>query len=392
MQIRTYDEILTTLCDTFDSFISPKRIYRDDSNTVYLILKSIAKGYEVDINAAANVVNNKFSPDKNDDFDLESLARLVGTDKMDGKSSGLIIYAFNDSDVEGILSAGEYYYQYDATTRFSFTLLSDVHVAASSSQMFVSFSVENGNYPVSSQSNIVIRRVDEGALDPDFVFSCENNADILGRTSESNYEFRSRILSDTDRQDLFSEMETALRSLPRILDARVMFNPTDDAVVVDGISIPPYHFLLAINGDVTNEVADTVARYGYFPSTQVSPTDVVVFSNPLFVGGAYPVYFTHFGFLDYDVRVTYEYDDRLTSEAVVEREIASILNKYKFPSSHKEFVTEGTYYDELKNITTPSFRVLDVALVVSGVDQSYINVPRTRYPRLNTIVFDGSIA
>ena len=63
MIIKTYTELLTEVCDAFDSYIAPYKIRRSETNTLYKILKAITKGYEVIHNSAA-ILDNKFQPDR----------------------------------------------------------------------------------------------------------------------------------------------------------------------------------------------------------------------------------------------------------------------------------------------------------------------------------------
>ena len=391
MNIQTYDEILTFLCDEFDRLIAPKKILRADSNTLYLELKNVAKGFETYVNSAALVVNNKFSPDKSSDFDIQSLARIVGTQLLSGKGSGLSIVIRNDGEDEETLLSGEYVYVYNADTSFFFELLGDVPVPAGESIARISFSDTKGSHRVTAQSTILVRRVDYAPISNNISFSCLDNADMLGKKDETVMEFRNRLLGDTNRQDVFSEMEIALRNLPRVLDARVVFNSTNDPITVDGITIQPFHFLLTINGDITNEVAQTVVRYGYYPSTQVSPTDFVVFESPVMQGGAYKVFYKNFDYYDYDLNVSYSFDSSLTSDMIIQRDIENILTRFMYPSGHTPFLTEGDFYEALKSVVAPSFRLLDVSLEVGGVSVSYVEVPRTRYPRLVNVVYNGGV-
>ena len=61
MELKTFDTILTTICDSFDSLISPRTIARTNTNIIYLIFKAVAKGYEI-INNVCVVLSNKFDP------------------------------------------------------------------------------------------------------------------------------------------------------------------------------------------------------------------------------------------------------------------------------------------------------------------------------------------
>ena len=45
MQIITYNEALTQICDWFDSVIAPRTIARTNTNIIYLIFKAFAKAW-----------------------------------------------------------------------------------------------------------------------------------------------------------------------------------------------------------------------------------------------------------------------------------------------------------------------------------------------------------
>lgn len=389
MVIKTFDELLTKACDEYDKLIAPKKIFRDDSNAIYLILKSLCKGFEINVNTAANIVNNKFLPDKCEDFDLDSLASITGTQRIPGKGSGLIIYVTNEGADTVSIDSGEYYYQYDATTKFIFTLTNGSYLPPGESKMLVGFTDTLGSYMVTAQASILVKRTDDAIINPELLFSCLANEAYLGRVPETNLEFRRRVLTDVNRQDIFSEMESAIKTLPRILDCKIIFNGNEDSIVVDGETINPYHFLLIINGDVTDDVASIVARYGFYPSVPALGGAVCYFHSDIFYGGAYPVYYRPFSFFDYKIVLSYSYDNRLTANDIVQREIASKLSKLQFPSGYSKYVTEEVFYDLLKEVTVPSFAILDVSLLVGSTEVSYIEVPGTRYPRLSTITYNG---
>src|SRR5574344_1247824 len=98
MKIKTFDTILTEICDFFDSLISPKTIARTNTNIIYLIFKAVAKGYEV-INNVCVVLNNKYDPSSCSEEDLESVANIVGTERNNGSASGLHITVTNNGSV-----------------------------------------------------------------------------------------------------------------------------------------------------------------------------------------------------------------------------------------------------------------------------------------------------
>ena len=58
MQLLTFNEILTKLCDDFDELISPRMMARSNTNIVYLLFKAIAKGYEIHETTAHNKITS----------------------------------------------------------------------------------------------------------------------------------------------------------------------------------------------------------------------------------------------------------------------------------------------------------------------------------------------
>ena len=89
MELKTFDTILTTICDSFDSLISPRTIARTNTNIIYLIFKAVAKGYEI-INNVCVVLSNKFDPLYCSDEDLTSSASIVGTERHRVRLPGFI--------------------------------------------------------------------------------------------------------------------------------------------------------------------------------------------------------------------------------------------------------------------------------------------------------------
>ena len=91
MKLLSYNEILTILCDNFDKLIAPRTISRSNTNIIYLMFKAISKGFEI-INNVAVTLSNKFNPASCSTEDLESVAKLVGTERFSGSATGLAIY------------------------------------------------------------------------------------------------------------------------------------------------------------------------------------------------------------------------------------------------------------------------------------------------------------
>ena len=131
MTLLSFDEILTVICDKFDELIAPKKISRSNTNIIYLIFKAVSKGLEI-INSVCVVLNNKFDPAKCDTTDLNSVASLVGTERLQGSATGLHILATNNGDATATLLAGLYTYEFDADTKFVFEVFEDTEINAGS--------------------------------------------------------------------------------------------------------------------------------------------------------------------------------------------------------------------------------------------------------------------
>ena len=109
MEIKTFDTILTNMCDEFDALIAPRKISRSNTNIIYLMFKAISKGFEV-INNICVVLSNKFDPANCSSEDLVSVASLVGTERRAGSASGLRITISNPSNDSKVVNAGVYTY------------------------------------------------------------------------------------------------------------------------------------------------------------------------------------------------------------------------------------------------------------------------------------------
>jgi hypothetical protein len=125
MEIKTFNTILTELCDDFDVLITPRTMARSNTNIIYLIFKAIAKGMEV-INNVCVTLSSKFNPENCSDEDLLSVASLVGTERRKGSASGLRITVTNKGEDEITLLAGTYTYELDEETSFEFEVLEDI--------------------------------------------------------------------------------------------------------------------------------------------------------------------------------------------------------------------------------------------------------------------------
>lgn len=385
MKIKTYDELVIEMCDAFDAFIAPKQITRSNENFLYLLLKAIAKGYERIITLVAGV-NNKFNPLSCSDEDLESIAFLVGTERKKGKSSGLQIIATNNTGEAATLPAGEYRFERDAESVFTFLVLQDIPFPDNASFEFLAFSTVQGIVEVDDIGDIDVKRVDE-QLFPDFDFECFNNNRLVGYPDESNLNFRQRILTTSDRQDAIKELEMEIGNLPYILDVTARFNEGASPVTVGGISVPPKHLLLTLNGDPREEVADVVCRHTIYPTVEVDSSDYVSFFSPILLGGEYKVFFNRFTYTNYDLEITYRYNSRLVKDEIIELEIEKLLLPFRFEARYKPFLTEREFYESVGSVSLPSFSLLDIKLKQGGNEVTYLDSNPVEILRLDNVSF-----
>ena len=228
MEIKTFDTILTQMCDEFDSLIAPRNIARSNTNIIYLLFKAIAKGYEI-INNVCVVLSNKFNPAKCSDEDLVSVASLVGTERRKGSASGLHIIVTNSGETQATLLTGVYKYALDDDTTFEFEVTSPVTLEAGGTVSYIAMSNSIGRYSVTAQPDIDIES--EQVVPDGIKFSCTNNENLLGREPESLLAFRKRILDTYDRQNSIVELEEYLRNLPYLFDCKVKYNQTENNIV-----------------------------------------------------------------------------------------------------------------------------------------------------------------
>lgn len=375
MQLMTFNEILTSMCDNFDSLISPKTIARTNNNIIYLMFKAIAKGYEV-INNICVVLSNKFNPESCSVEDLESIASLVGTERLSGSASGLNISIKNTSGSAVALYAGTYSYALDEDTIFTFDVLQSVSVPSNETVTYIAFSEKRGNFPVTAQSNINVTA--NVQISPHFNFSCGNNEKLLGTTEETDLEFRNRINTDTTRQDSIVELQTALKNLPYIFDARVYFNNTLEPVIYDDISVPPYHMAIFYSGEPKNEIAEIVASKSIFPTIQGNGAVLLQYNSSVFATGAYNVYIIPFEKKQYKVNIAYKIDSIYVNKDSLEAEIEDILKNKLNTQLHVDYIKEVDVYNAIAEENLAGVSILNVDLLVDDVPVAYVDVPISR--------------
>lgn len=382
MELKSFDTILTQMCDDFDDLITPKRIARTNTNIVYLMFKAIAKGHEV-INNVCVVLSNKFNPEKCLDEDLISVASLVGTERLSGSASGLEIIITNDSESSVTLISGFYTYSLNDDTKFVFELLEDLTLEAGGSTSYIAMSNHIGEYPVTAQADIEVT-TPTGV--PDGVkFSCADNSSLLGTPAETTLAFRERILTDTTRQDSIKELELKLKNLPYLYDAKVLFNNTVTDQQYSGYTLPPFTMLIFFSGSPRNEIAEVVASNNIYPTLHVEDDVKVSYLNDIFVNGSYDVYIKEFARMEYSLVVNYKLDITYTTQEKARAEISNFLYLNFRGHIHSDYVKEEDIYNKLKEFNVAGIEILNVDIKYNGESVPYIEVPVSAIPYLANV-------
>ena len=384
MQLKTFDTILTDLCDDFDSLISPRSIARTNTNIIYLMFKAIAKGMEV-INNVCVTLNNKFNPAKCSEEDLDSVASLVGTERLQGSGSGLHILATNTTNANVTLLQGTYSYALDDDTVFEFEVLEDKVLLPSVPVTFIAMTQVKGQYPVTMQTDI---KVTSDVTIPDGVtFSCSDNSSLLGTTDETDVEFRKRILETYDRQNSIVELETTLKNQPYIFDCSVKFNSEPSNAVYDDVTIPPYQMAIFYSGEPKNEVAEIVASKVLSPTVATNDSVAVNYVNSVFANGSYTVNLIPFKKTNYSANIIYKVNATYIDIVSAKQEIETYLLTALSGEVHKDYIREDDIYNLIESMNLTGLTILGVNLIQNGQTVDYVEVPFSRIPELTSVSF-----
>ena len=390
MQIITYNEALTQICDWFDSVIAPRTIARTNTNIIYLIFKAFAKAWEV-INNTCVELNDKFDPANCTDSDLESIAFLVGTERIGGSSSGLLVTVVNNASEAVYLPAGTYTYALDEDTSFSATFTADKLVESESSIQITFLSADKGSFPVTSQQDISLTAVDlngdEITIPDTFSFANADNSQLLGYADETDLEFRKRIIEDTDRQDVITEIKNKIKSLPYVFDCDIKFNDNPVEQSYDGYVIPPYYMLLMVSGDIKDEIAEIVASKGVYPTVQTDADSYAIYQNDVFADGQYKVWITPYRKYDFSVDVAFYADENFISSTQAEEKIRKGLFNAINGNRHIDVITENDIFDYINALNITGVKVLGVNIndPSGSTNKNYITFQKTRIPNLTAV-------
>lgn len=384
MELKTYDGILTEMCDNFDALISPKRISRVNSNIIYLMFKAIAKGYEV-INNVCVALSNKFDPMNCSDEDLDSVASLVGTERNKGSASGLHIFITNDGETEVTLLQGIYTYKLDDETFFEFEVLQDTVLEVGAQVDYIAMSNKIGKFEVTAQTEITVESIVE--IPEGLVFSCSDNLYLLGLDAESSIDFRKRINSNTDRHNTIFALEEYIRNLPYAFDCKIKFNSTDSNMTVDGITVPPFNAIIFYSGEIKNELAEKIANRIIFPTVATENSVEVTYENEVFASGEYKVNIVPFTKDEYNIVVTYKANEQFVNIYDIKEVIKRALKIGLVAEKHKDYIKEDDAYNIIADLNIAGFEVLGIDLVYNGSHVSYISVPSSKIAELKNVTF-----
>lgn len=384
MELKTFDTILTTICDSFDSLIAPRTIARSNTNIIYLIFKAAAKGYEI-INNVCVVLSNKFDPLYCSEDDLISSANIVGTERHKGSATGLHITVTNNGSASVTLLAGLYTYALDDDTKFEFEVMENTVIASGSHISFIAMSEKIGRYPVTAQTTITV--TSEQPVSSDLVFSCTDNATLLGISEETDLEFRERINSKTDRQNSMVELESEIRNLPYIFDCKVKFNPKSTEIEYDGYTIPAYTLAIFYSGEVKKEIAEKVCEKIICPTLQTSDSVEVFYENDIFIGGKHGVHLIPFAKTQYAVELIYKINKTYANEYDIQNEIRTVLFNTFVSEKHVDYIKEDDFYNAVEALGITGIELLGVNLKYNNSNVSYIEIPSSRIPELTNVIF-----
>jgi hypothetical protein len=398
LTVTSIDETTTQLADAYDALIQeeskrPMRLRRNHNNKLYLILRAVAAGIQILIDAIL-ALRNRFHPAYCDEVDLYSTAKIVGTEFKEGTGSLLTITMTNKSLEEfQTLTAGTYQYVSASGTMFRFTLSSDMQFEPEEAKIVAAISAQKGAYRVYQNENIQLTRTDNAAVNSAIAFSCADNISSLGYDDESTLEFRQRILTDANRQDHIKELELAIRNIPNIFECNLLFNNTEEAVEFDGITVDPYQMLVILTGNATDEIADKFVKGTLYHTKQVDdpniPGGVVHHYNTRYINGDYPVYFIYHQKVDFQLQIDYQYDSGKLKDTQVEADLNVALNVYRNAVRHVDMLTEDDIYTVLRAVSLPDVRVRNVRIMQTGVNVLYLEIPATRMYSLTAVSFTG---
>jgi hypothetical protein len=390
---KSTDEIVTEIADTYDALLKdnhpskPTRMWRNKNNKLYLVFISVAAGISHILDAIL-ALRNRFNPLHCDDSDLYSTAFMVGTYPQSGAGSILCITIMNKNGTENkTFAAGIYNYTSVSGMVFSFQQANDYVFEPNEKKEVFAISRQLGDFHVSQIASIKLFREDGKNIDNFFAFSCADNNGQLGYPNEDAWAFRQRLLNDADRQDHIKELELKIKNLPNIFECNLVYNQDIQPHDYDGVILAPMELLVIITGVPTDEIAHLVVKDVVYMTHQVDPDQVVYHENEYYINGRVPVYYKYHDTTDFTLDITYRYDPQKLKDIQVETVINALLDRYTHAVTHVDIINEQTFYKLLGQLDLPNTSVLDIDIMVEGIQVPYLNIPKTRIPHLAGVTF-----
>lgn len=384
------DDEITSVVDTFED-VSGYKILRANSNKLYLILKSIAAGFNK-IRDVIISLKNRFNPQFCNEDDLENIMKITGISRIKSKPSSVQVMVNNDGSEDVSLSPGLYWFTSVEGIVFETKVNSYVSIKSNETSSMLFFSVDHGSYHLMNNSNIKVS-TRSGAEIPDSIsFRTLDNSLMLGNEEESLSDIRKRLLTGTDRQDTIKEMELSIKNLPTIYECNLIFNSkTEDVVVDDQTTIPPKTLLIIITGIPTEELAEIVASKSLYDTVKITNSQVVYYYNDLFIDGKFPVYYKKHSVFEYYIAISFTFNPNEISENKTKIELSNAFSHLKINVRQYERITEKELYSYLPDLVGVS--VLKIYIlewdILAGEKKSVpvLNVPKLSIPRLKDIDF-----
>lgn len=384
MQIKTFDTILNELCDNFDTLISPKTITRSNTNIIYLLFKAISKGLEV-INNVCVILNNKFDPATCEVEDLDSVASLVGTERLQGSASGLEIIITNTNTKEVTLSEGFYNYIFNDDVTFTFELVEPLVIAKESFTYVLATTEQIGKFEVTEQESISITT--DRTIPSGVEFSCKDNSKLLGISAETDLEFRQRILEGYNGQDTINELQMKIKNLPYCFDCRIMFNNTLNSEIYDDVSIPPFSCAIWYQGATRSELGEIIAKKIVCPTVETEDSIKIPYKNDAFLQNEYNFYLLPFKKTTFSIEIVINVNEQFVEKYVVEKAIEKVLLQKYSTFEHLDYIKESDVYNLISALNLTGTNILDVNLKQNGKEVGYVEIPISRFPDLTEVEF-----
>lgn len=382
--LKDYVTITEQLCDAYDSFITPEKIVRNNSNIIFLLLKAVAKGFEI-INNVCFLLQNKFNPLFCTDDDLVSVANIVGTKRRKGYCTGLEILIKNTGEETAIFKRGVYEYRISDDALFSFEVLEDTTVESLKTISFIAFSKKKGSIPVKATSPIELTSTVQ--IDSVFEVSCKDNRRLQGKEDETVSEFRTRLNQNGASHDILSELREELANLPYIFDCQLFFNDTVDTVVNEDIQVKPFHLCIFLSGNIKKEIASIVAHKVFYPTVKTDTSTTVTYDSVSLASGSYDVHIIPFKKYAYKINVQYSTDDLYIAEETAKEKIKDAVLLHLSSQYHVDLITEKEVYNALQDASNSSITILNVDLLNSeGLEVPYIKVPINRIAEIEDVI------